>query len=191
MKSIRLLSLFLAALALSVMPMLVPVADAASNNASRLQRALEAAQRGHVAVLTPEQWNLLMTTQPDLFRALNTARETRSVPILTTAQRKHVEALTKATLARITAGQQAKQEIVVTPKAGQTQKTETGGPAGALQSCIAVFGAASTAFPGIGTIIGGILCVLILVPLIIDFLRLIFGPKEAALQSPVRKALSA
>lgn len=175
--------MLLAAFAMTLVPTLAPVAKAAPGGQSRLELALDAARRGQAVVLTPPQWDSLKQKRPELFQKLNTARMTRTVPQLSYAERAHVQQLTNSTLNRIRAGQAA------AAKSGEASTKITVTPAeSALTACISVFTGASAAFPGIGSIIGGILCVLIIIPLVVDFLRLIFGKKEAAFLALSRAA---
>jgi hypothetical protein len=163
----------LAVLSMSLLQVVVTTQAAEAAGPSTPEQMLRHAQRGTGALLTPAQMATIAQTNGVLHQKLVTARAEGRVPVLTSAERRMVRAMTAQNLRIIKAGQT--QVGVVTPKKEAPAATS---PGDALTACVTGFTTAG-ALGAIGAGLAIIVCALLFIPLIIAAIGLLF-PKPAS-----------
>ncbi len=96
---------FLAAIAMTVMPVAPSFAASPKQDKAAAQQALaKHAEQGDVIVLSPAQMEQLAVSKPALHAKLSAAQQTGQAPSLSPAEKRYVESLTQENMAQIKAG---------------------------------------------------------------------------------------
>jgi len=96
---------FLAAIAMTVMPVTPSFAASPKQDKAAAQQALAThAEQGDVIVLSPAQMEQLAVSNPALHAKLAAAQQTGQVPSLSPAEKRYVTALTQQNMDQIKAG---------------------------------------------------------------------------------------